>query len=236
MPDHKTTQFYEENSKSLFLRYESVDSKIADYFDVSFPKGCSVLDVGSGSGRDLNTLLSKGYDAYGVEPSESFRKYAVNKTPALEERLLSGSLPVIQTGKAYDGILCSAVLMHLPKSELFDSLINLRTLLKAGGRLLISIPAERPGLCADRRDSDGRLFEELHPEYLILLCARLGLELVSSFNNEDSLNRENHSWITLLFQKSTGTGRTLDRIESVLRNDKKSATYKLALLSQVTHE
>jgi hypothetical protein len=120
--------------------------------------------------------------------------------------------------------------MHLPKSELFDSLINLRDLLKPGGRLLVSIPSERPGLNSERRDSDGRLFEELHPEYLILLCSRLGLKLVSSFKNDDSLDRADHSWVTLLFQKSTGAARTLDRIESVLRNDKKSATYKLALL------
>jgi 2-polyprenyl-3-methyl-5-hydroxy-6-metoxy-1,4-benzoquinol methylase len=230
MPDQRTNAYYEENSQALFTRYESVNSKISDYFDVSYPKGSEILDVGSGSGRDVNALLSKGYQAYGIEPTKGFIEQAINKNSQLKDRLFSGSLPNIPTEKIYDGVLCSAVLMHLPKTELFDSLINLRGLLKSGGRLLVSIPSERPELNSERRDLDGRLFEKLHPEYLILLCARLGLELVSSFKNDDSLNRAGHSWITLLFQKSSGTGRTLDRIESVLRNDKKSATYKLALL------
>jgi hypothetical protein len=45
--------------------------------------------------------------------------------------------------------------------------------LKEGGRLWISVPADRPGLDAEGRDDTGRLFQAVHPEYLVLLFERL---------------------------------------------------------------
>lgn len=230
MPDHQTSLFYQQQGQALFERYETVESKIKDYFEVSFPKGGKILDVGAGSGRDIRALLALGYDAHGIEPSNTLRINATQAHSELSDRIYEGALPNIPHQEQYDGILCSAVLMHLPKSELFDALINLRALLKPRARLLVSIPLKRPGLNEDHRDSDGRLFSELHPEYLSLLCARLGLELISSFQNSDSLERPDHEWTTLLFQKNSRSGHPLDRIESVLRNDNKFATYKLALL------
>lgn len=230
MADKQTQAFYCQHADSLFARYESVDSQIANYFPLSFPKGSKVLDVGAGSGRDLKTLLALDYDAYGVEPSEPLRQHAIQKTPGLSDRLYAGALPDISMPDTYDGILCSAVLMHLPEYELLDALVNLRQLLNDKGRLLISIPESRPDLDENRRDADGRLFEALESSHLTLLCARLGLESIGEYRNEDSLGRAGYGWITLLFQKRASIGRPLDRIESVLRNDKKVATYKLALL------
>ncbi|WP_051298571.1 methyltransferase domain-containing protein [Marinobacterium litorale] len=230
MADQETLKFYENQAASVFQRYESVVSEVQRYFSVSFPAGAKVLDVGAGSGRDLRELLTQGYDAYGVEPSESLRKLAIDHHPHLQSRLFSGQLPQIVLPDQYDGILCSAVFMHLPEMDHVEALINLRDLLRPGGRLLVSIPTQRPDIGSDNRDGDGRLFHSIAPDHLILLGARLGLEYVSRFDNSDSLGRGGIQWASLLFQRSTGLVRTLDRIESVLRNDRKTATYKLALL------
>lgn len=230
MSDLPTATYYNDYAAELFERYESIDSRIADYFAVSFPTGSSIMDVGAGSGRDLNALLSMGYDAYGIEPSESLRNLAIAKTPELEHRLFAGALPGIQHAVAYDGVLCSAVFMHIPQTDQVEALISLRNLLKPGGRLLMSIPSSRPDIGDDQRDLEGRLFELVKPEHLQLLAARLGLELISRFDNADSLGRVEVSWTTLLFERRQSNARPLDRIESVLRNDHKVATYKLALL------
>ena len=230
MSDLPTATYYENHAAELFERYESINSRIADYFPVSFPAGASVIDIGAGSGRDLKALLSMGYEACGIEPSDKLRALAIAKEPELEHRLFSGALPSIQHSTAYDGVLCSAVFMHIPQADQVEALISLRNLLKPGGHLLMSVPSSRPDIGEDRRDHEGRLFEVVKPEHLQLLAARLGLELISRFDNTDSLGRAGVAWTTLLFERRQNDARSLDRIESVLRNDKKVATYKLALL------
>lgn len=228
--DKLTASFYTNNAETIFERYESVESNVVQYIQSSFLSGACILDIGAGSGRDLRKLLSLGYDAYGAEPCDELRTKALLKSPELNSRFFSGTLPGLESNMTYDGILCSAVFMHIPESEHLDALINIRALLTPNGRLLISIPNARPDLDQQQRDQQGRLFEHIAPDKLKLLCARLGLECIAEYNNEDSLGRTAHDWVTLLFQKRMALGRPLDRIETVLRNDKKTATYKLALL------
>ena len=88
-------------------------------------------------------------------------------------------------GGNFDGILCSAVLMHLCESDLFDSAFTLRSLLKKGGRLLLSLPRDRTDLHADHRDENGRLFSSYPSEYVQLLFERLGFQLIGRWETED---------------------------------------------------
>lgn len=228
--DKQTANYYSTHADAIFERYESVESNITDFYQTSFSANSSLLDIGAGSGRDLRKMLELGYDAYGMEPCDELRQAAIKKHPELSARLSSGSLPNLTTTALYDGIVCSAVFMHLPEHDHLDALINIRNCLKPNGRFLISIPIARPNLNKENRDSDGRLFQPISSDKIKLLCARLGLECITEHNNEDALGRAEHVWRTLLFQKKTMLGRPLDRIESVLRNDRKVATYKLALI------
>lgn len=223
--DTLTLNYYEENAALLFDRYESVDSGIAGYFQASFPAGGTIVDIGAGSGRDTRKLLELGYDAYGVEPAEAFRNLAQSRQPSLNGRIWSGSLPHLILPHQVDGLVCSAVLMHLPESELFDALLSLRDALKIHGRLLLSIPNNRLGLDEYHRDGERRLFQPIEANRLSLLAERLGLRLISRWENLDALNRADHAWITLLFEKIQCAGKPLDRIEGILNRDRKVATY-----------
>jgi SAM-dependent methyltransferase len=230
--DDTTSKFYRDNAEALAGRYESVPSSIARYFGAAFPSESTVLDIGAGSGRDLALLLKSGYDAYGVEPSESLCAHAVRIHPELAHRLTTGGLPDIGQpfGKSFGGLLCSAVLMHVPESELFDTAFSLRRLLKPHGRLLISLPLVRGDVGTDERDRDGRLFKTYTPEYLQLLLERIGFQQIGRWDTADALNRPEITWFTLLFElRSAGTLRAVDQIEGILNRDKKVATYKLAL-------
>src|SRR6478672_10970438 len=104
--DPATAEFYARNAKDLAARYEASPGSVATYFDMAFPAGCRVLDVGAGSGRDLAALLAHGFDAYGVEPSEAMRAEALEHHPALAGRLESGALPAIGQpfGGGFDGV------------------------------------------------------------------------------------------------------------------------------------
>jgi SAM-dependent methyltransferase len=148
-------------------------------------------------------------------------------------RLFCESLPMLSSLRAdeFDGVLCSGVLMHLPESVLFDSVYNIRRILKPGGRLLISVPLRNDEVDpTSKRDSKGRLFTDLPPEKLCLLLERIGFQILWSKTSGDSLGRASRTWAVMLMVKERGTGnRPLDTVESVLNRDKKDTTYKIAL-------
>jgi hypothetical protein len=109
-----------------------------------------------------------GFDAYGLEPSDGMCAEAVRVFPQLQGRLLPFGLPLPEkadTGGPFDGVVCSAVLMHVPEAELFDAAFSLKRLLREKGKLWISVIGQRPGLNAENWDETGRLFKTLDPEY-----------------------------------------------------------------------
>jgi SAM-dependent methyltransferase len=230
--DPKTAAYYERNAAELSARYESARSPVERYFALAFPARSRVLDVGAGSGRDLAALLRAGYDGHGVEPSAALREAAVASHPELRDRLVEGALPAIGTpfGGAFDGVVCCAVLMHLPEADVFDAALSLRGLLKPHGRLLMSIPTARTDVGTDHRDEQGRLFQPYLPDELQLLLERLGFQLIGRWDNDDVLGRPGTHWVTMLLElRSGGPARAVDQIEGILNRDRKVATYKLAL-------
>lgn len=98
-----------------FLKDMKVQLMEREYFNVSFPSGAKILDLGAGSGRDVQSLLNMGYDVYGIEPVDELRKLALDKHQKLRERLWDGKLPNLPKDltNSFDGVLCSAVLMHI---------------------------------------------------------------------------------------------------------------------------
>ncbi|MDB4517018.1 methyltransferase domain-containing protein, partial [Crocinitomicaceae bacterium] len=200
---------------------------------MAFPEGSRILDIGCGSGRDAAMLLEGGHDVRGIEPSSRLRQISQELHPTLAGRIETGAFPqslsnVEETDK-YDGVLCSAVLEHLPKSRFFDSAYAIKDQLKPHGRVLVSFASERDGLDESSRDIGGRLFTPIIPDELALLFERTGFQCIGKWTDPDSLGR-NHAWHTLLFElRSTGLARPLDLVEAVLSRDKKVATYKLAL-------
>lgn len=230
--DTATARFYQDNAKDIAGRYESVESPVAKYFPLAFVPGGRVLDIGAGSGRDLAHLLSSGYDAYGIEPTDGLRTAALSAHPELLDRLQAASLPApgLPFGGGFDGILCSAVLMHVPDHELFDAALAMRALLKQRGRVLLSLPLSRGEGLVEQRDANGRLFEGYTAEEIQLLFERLGFRCVGRWNSDDALARSGTTWYTLLLElQAIGLLRSIDQIEGVLNRDRKVATYKLAL-------
>jgi SAM-dependent methyltransferase len=204
--DAATVGFYANHAPDVVRRYEAVGSPVVRFFGTAFASGCRVLDVGAGSGRDLAALISLGYDAYGAEPVEAMAAGAIGSHPQLAGRIANVGLPSIGEpfGGRFDGILCSAVLMHVPEGDLFDTAFALRSLLRNHGRLLISLPLSRGDVGASERGVDGRLFKSYAPEYLQLLFERLGFQQIGRWETEDALARAGISWYTLLFELRSG--------------------------------
>jgi len=230
--DADTFDFYARNASDVVSRYEAADSPVRSYLSLSFAAGSRLLDVGCGSGRDLTLLLREGYEAFGVEPVDAMRLEAIRRHPELAGRISAAALPNIQLppGGQFDGVLCSAVLMHVPEPDLFDTAFNLRSLIRTHGRMLLSLPLTRDDVISGERSSDGRLFNPYTPDYLQLLLERIGFQQIGRWATKDALGRSGTTWSTQLFElRSAGLTRAVDQIEGILNRDLKVATYKLAL-------
>jgi SAM-dependent methyltransferase len=230
--DELTREYYQKNAPHLAEYYSSCKGGISAWFDVAFPPGTRVLDIGTAAGRDVSTLVRGGRDAFGIDPCQALIDHGNTMDPRLKGRLSIGALPDLTDvlDRAFDGVLCSAVLMHLPEEYLFDSAFEIRRVLKPGGRLLVSLPLDKEGAPVSGRDENGRLFSGLSPDRLRLLLSRLGFISIGRWDSEDGLERRDRKWVTELYTLDSGSGeRSIDRIESVLNRDRKVATYKLAL-------
>lgn len=229
--DEATLSRYQAHADEYARRYESIAPPHLSRFASAFAAGGRILDVGFGSGRDLAALLQAGFNAYGIEPVEALRALALKTHPELAGRIDAGTLPRVGRPFAgeFDGLLCSAVLMHLRDEELFDAAYALRSLLRLHGRLMLSVPTRPREVGADLRDAEGRFFAPHRPDYLLLLFERLGFRLIDRWESSDALGRS-EPWTTLLLElDSVGVSRAVDQIEGILNRDKKVATYKLAL-------
>ena len=232
--DRQTIDWYDRNAEEVAQRYESVPGGISDFFRFIFVPGDSVLEIGAGSGRDAARLLELGVHVHAVEPSAGLRHRAAVLHPELSGRLFEGELPANlppPVAGPYDGVVLSAVIMHIPDSEFFDAALAVRERLKDGGKLVLSTPLKRGDtLAGSDRDESGRLMILRPAAEVRLLFERLGFILESEWTSADAAGRSDVLWVTMHFQYSRSTARPIDRIESILNADKKVATYKLALI------
>lgn len=103
-------------------------------------KNGRVLDVGSGMGHQLKSLLDAGFDAYGLEPSEPFHRYAVQTTGIPAARLKMESVEDASYEEGFfDYIILKVVLEHFYDPS--ATLSNISKWLKPGGKIEIEVPS-----------------------------------------------------------------------------------------------
>jgi len=200
--DQTTLKYYSNNAAQIADRYESVVSNLSAHFVDSFSKGGKILDIGCGSGRDLAVLHQLGFDCYGVDPTPEFLAIAQKTHPEHVGRIELGQLPDLMTpfGGEFDGVLCSAVLMHIDIAQLPATTAAIKSCLKQGGRLLYSVPSKRLDVVASNRDANGRLFIPDQAVRLNSLFSDLGFIEIQSWTNSDSMGRDAVEWVSVLFE------------------------------------
>lgn len=155
---------------------EAPRSAMSRHFGSAFAPGARVLDVGCGKGRDVVALLDMGFEAFGVEPNDAMRAHAIARDARLPGRIAAAALPELGVpfGGGFDGVVCSAVLMHLSADALPAALAAIAAVLRPPGRVLIAVPEMPPERLVDGRDPDGRAFANHAPGHVQQLFAALG--------------------------------------------------------------
>jgi SAM-dependent methyltransferase len=186
-----------------------------------------VLDVGAGSGRDAAWFAARGFEVVAVEPAAAMREAAAALHPGPAIRWLDDRLPALgavhRLGLGFDLVWVSAVWMHLPPEERPRAMRKLATLLKPGGRMVLTLrhgpaPEDRPMWPVDATE-----VERLGLDHGLAL--RLATERA-----EDRGGRPDIRWQTVILDLPDDGAGALPLLRGVILRQEKSATYKLALL------
>ena len=200
--DFETVSYYSRNAQTVAERYESVVSSLSMSFGEAFKAQSRLLDIGCGSGRDLALLASLGHECFGVDATPEFVALSQSLHPELKGKVQHAALPNFEPpfGGDFDGVLCSAVLMHIAESELVPAALSIKRCLKNQGRLLYSVPSKRLDVVTENRDANGRLLVPDQSDRLQKIFEQLGFNLISKWYNADSLGRDSVEWISVLME------------------------------------
>ncbi|MBM4148954.1 MAG: class I SAM-dependent methyltransferase [Lentisphaerae bacterium] len=203
--DATTLATYEREASRLTGRYETADMSATHRLLLKhLPAAASVLEIGSGSGRDAAFLLRQGFDVTATDASPAMVAEAKAKHPELDDRLLLTAVPLdpdsLLLTRRFSAVVAIAVVMHLSDEALGTTARQFRRLLTPTGLVFVSASVGRAGI-AGQRDNTGRLFIERSPDELTGIFAEAGFERVELYQNSDAFDRE-VAWFSLVFRSS----------------------------------
>lgn len=136
MHKNKTIQFYDKNAKDYFKRNSDIDLNFSreKFLKYLLPVG-KILDAGCGFGRDGKKFLEMGFKLTAFDASIEMVKLA---TEYMNHPVLHLSFEEMDFNAEFDGIWCSAALLHVPSNELLAILKKFTKALKPNGILFIS--------------------------------------------------------------------------------------------------
>jgi SAM-dependent methyltransferase len=236
--DERTARFYASHASPISDSYDQMEPEsLYTLADVYFNPAGTTLDIGCGSGRDLRRFAEKGYrDLTGADGSPEMLTEAKKRSEKTTIRFYQDTLPAIKATEGsdlFDNVLASGVIMHLPEHDLVEAAINLLRITKPNGVILLSFRPPRDAISTDPREDDGRLFTPIHPKQLALLFETLGATTLHT--HESAPTADGKTWITFVIQKQDPSRQGLRLSQSIIIEEQKSSTYKLALLIAIIH-
>ena len=117
-----------------------VMNRLGEKFGGGF-KNLTILEIGTGSGALAASLTANGTIFQGIEPSNFFYRYSLERFPILNGIIENCSLEKAHLEKAkFDLIIMVDTLEHIPAPVLFLKII--KSYLKPSGFLYIEVPNE----------------------------------------------------------------------------------------------
>jgi len=107
---------------------------------ISFTPDMAALDIGAGQGFAMKSLMTAGFDTWGLEPSEPFRQHCIDGMGIDPARLQLISLETADyPTESFDFITFGAVLEHLYDPH--EGLQRAMRWLKPGGVIHVEVPS-----------------------------------------------------------------------------------------------
>jgi len=132
--------YWKPNYFILDKNYFSVQIKKAKKL-LLFEKGMNALDVGCGVGKCMKSLEQAGFNASGIESSETFYKKALSHMAINENQIKLGMVEEVEFAKKFDFITFGAVFEHLYEPAMV--LERTSNWLNKDGIVHIEVPSSR---------------------------------------------------------------------------------------------
>jgi SAM-dependent methyltransferase len=197
------TEGYADEAEELFRLYESIPAAEANRAVLHLipASPASVLDIGSGTGRDAAWFANLGHRVVAVEPTGAMRIPAMALHPSKRIEWLDDSLPDLALlrarGAPFDLVMLTAVWMHLDEAQRRQAMPNVAALTRPGSTVIMKL---RHGPVPV-----GRRMFEITPEETIELARMQDLHPVLNVRTE-STQQANRlagvSWTNLAFVKT----------------------------------
>jgi len=157
-------------------------SAILNTLTTHLETGCTVVDVGCGSGRDILWLKDRGYDVIGLERSTGLARLARKHTAC---RIIEADFETFDFTKlSADALLLIGARVHLPGPKFPDALKAVSRALKIPGLLLITMKQGEGSITG----SDGRQFYLWQDEDLREVFQSNNLSVIDFFRQPSKIN------------------------------------------------
>lgn len=193
--NNASIEYYEKKADEYVLATINADvSRLYKEFEGNIKKGCRILDIGCGSGRDSKYFIEKGYDVVAIDPSP---------TMCEKTKMLSGVVTYIQRAEElefeneFDAVWACASLLHVSRENQRQTLILICRSLKPEGILYCSWKYG-----TQDREENGRHFTDLNErELLILLSDISNFKLIKMWRTDDARPENKQQWLNVLLRK-----------------------------------
>ncbi len=103
----------------------------------TLPLGSKILDIGCGTGHLTNWIKQKGFEVYGLEPSQNMYEYAVSNFPEIDiQQGISSDMPY--PDNFFDLIVLFEVMRYLDKKENVATYNEMYRVMKKNGSFFLT--------------------------------------------------------------------------------------------------
>ncbi len=192
-----SSRYYEQNAQAFVTQTVDVDMAAhRERFLAALPSDGTILDAGSGSGRDALAFAQAGYrvEAFDASPQMVAATQDLAGVPARIMRF-----ETFTWEERFDGIWACASLLHVARADLAMALNRLAAALHPKGVIYASF---KHG--TEQHEKDGRYFNDMTPAlFASVLDATRELAQSAIWISEDCRpDRQGEAWLNVLIERA----------------------------------
>ena len=176
---------------------ELAEMKLLPDFVALISQGGKILDAGCGGGYPFTELLSEHFDVLGVDISEKQIELAKKNAPKANFQCIDMT-KLSFPDEYFNGIFSYYAIIHIPRDEHFDLLVNFYRMLKPNGVALLTFHSEDdPSSYYDDFFDTNMFWSGFDAEKNIQMVKKAGFKIIWSKLIGDSLGDSKHLFVLL---------------------------------------
>jgi 2-polyprenyl-3-methyl-5-hydroxy-6-metoxy-1,4-benzoquinol methylase len=186
--------YYNEKANEFIENVHHLDMTfIYEKFEKSLHNNASILDVGSGTGRDSLYFIKKGHKVTSFDASEAL----VDFSREFLSDVHLATFESFESDEQYDGIWACASLLHVDRLHIHNIITKYKNMLKIEGVFYMSFKS-----CEYDYIKDGRQFTCFTVKTLEELINKFNdVKILDLFETQDVRSNRSETWVNIIIKK-----------------------------------